>query len=138
MQTRLAACLAVLLTVSSHSVATADVVDVIRKLGGSVAFDDEGTDQPITRVDLGGTDVSDDDLDELRSLDTVTDLDLGRTAIGNAGLSHLRRMSNLRTLNLAGTYVTDTGLSLWWATGDVGDDPAAPTLRRVCEVDLRA
>ncbi|WP_036195048.1 alkaline phosphatase D family protein [Nocardioides aequoreus] len=68
---------------------------------------------------------------------------LGRLAIRSAHVhSPPLRWKRLRgpwfDNNLATAEVTDTGLSLWWATGDVGDDPAAPTLRRVCEVDLRA
>ena len=111
----------------------------ITRLGGKVEFDETRLDKPIVKVDLHGTQVTNDDLavlknsdqelKELRYLDlrltkigdegvaklanlkSLQTLNLFRTQLGDAGLARLKKLTNLETLLIGGTKVTDAGLT---------------------------
>lgn len=62
-------------------------------------------------VDLGFTDVTDDDLASLTFPDTVTQIDLRNTKVTDEGLVHLKKIRQLEKINLAGTRVSDAGVA---------------------------
>ena len=62
-------------------------------------------------IDLGGQDVSDDDLVHLEGLKWVTILSLAKTRVTDDGLGHLRSLECLRVLHLGDTAITGIGLS---------------------------
>ena len=64
----------------------------------------------MVKADFTGTEVSDADLQHLKSLKELTELLLGKTAISNSGLQHLVELPKLETLNLSETGVTNAGL----------------------------
>jgi hypothetical protein len=64
----------------------------------------------IWQLSLAGTDVDDDDLIKLRSLENLEALCLSETQIGNATLAQLSTLPKLRHLELDQTGITDEGL----------------------------
>lgn len=129
-----AAALAQAKTASSKERLIAEVT----KLGGIVEFDETDASRAIVKVDLHGTNVSDNDLTifektkndlkrlrildlrltsisdagvaRLRNLTSLQTLNLFRTQLGDKGLAHLRKLTRLETLLIGGTKVTDAGL----------------------------
>src|ERR1019366_3707157 len=79
----------------------------IEKLGGKVARDAKTTGNPVVRVSLLYSKVTDEQLVILGALKNLQDLDLFGTKLTDDGLKHLRTLQNLRTLNLAFTRITD-------------------------------
>jgi hypothetical protein len=65
----------------------------------------------IREVSLGGTQVTDADLDDLQALKGLKWIWLVNTQITDAGLAHLHRLTALKSLDLNGTQVTDAGLA---------------------------
>jgi Leucine Rich repeat len=85
-------------------------IDTIKRLGGTFEVDKDSPGDPIVKVDLHGTSVSDDDLEALESLKSLRHLDLRLTKVGDKGVSHLKRLTSLRFLNLFRTQTGDAGL----------------------------
>lgn len=110
----------------------------LTRLGGKVEFDGTSPEQPITKIDLHGTAVTDADLAiltnakkdlkelhyldlrltkitddgvaKLKNLTSLQTLNLFRTQAGDKGLESLKKLTNLETLLIGGTKVTDAGL----------------------------
>jgi Leucine-rich repeat (LRR) protein len=80
--------------------------DRVTRLGGVI--EREGS--TVTRIDFFGTQVSDSDLEVLRSFPDLQSLGLSGTKITDAGLEHLVGLKKLHTLSLGFTDVTDAGL----------------------------
>jgi hypothetical protein len=85
-------------------------VATITRLGGTFEVDKEMQGNPIVKVDLHGTNVSDDDLVSLEGLKELRHLDLRLTKVTDKGVAHLRRLTKLRFLNLFRTQLSDRGL----------------------------
>jgi len=110
------------------------LVKRIKELGGTVEFDEENPDKPVTAVkfirrgdtnaelkylkgltelktlDLNFSYVTDAGLKHLKGLTNLQTLYLSQTRVRNAGLEHLKGLTNLQTLYLIGTNVTNDGL----------------------------
>ncbi|MFZ1936591.1 MAG: hypothetical protein WCB27_08205 [Thermoguttaceae bacterium] len=108
-----------------------EIVERIQKLGGNVLYNGQldailspappgpiwlgkllGDDffANVVQVLLGGTHVTDDDLEQIEGLTQLKVLFLGHTHITDAGLVHVRGMRELGFLWLIGTHVTDDGV----------------------------
>ena len=77
----------------------------IKALGNAQAIG-----QPITSVNLQGTQVTDDDLKKIAGLKNLESLNLTRTRVTDTGLKELAGLKNLKHLHLNWTAVTDVGL----------------------------
>ena len=81
----------------------------VEDLGGSVARDARGH---VTGVNLRGTWVSDADLKHLAALPDITSLDLSLTHITDQGMQEIKSLQKVEDLNLYFTeYVTDEGIA---------------------------
>src|SRR5579885_2078659 len=81
----------------------------VEDLGGSVARDAQGR---VTGVNLRGTWVSDADLRHLTEFPDVTSLDLSLTHITDQGMQEIKSLQKVEDLNLYFTeYVTDEGIA---------------------------
>jgi hypothetical protein len=87
----------------------AEAVAVIEKLGGKVERDPNREGQPVFKVKLGSTAVTDDDLKCLKELKDLRLLDLSFTQISDKGLVHLESLSQLEVVNDGYTKVTKEG-----------------------------
>ncbi len=108
-------------------------VAAIRKLGGTVTFDEKNPAKPLVAVDLSllpGIDaglahlkgltslqdlylppnMTDAGLEHLKGLTSLETLGLGRPNVTDAGLEHLKGLTSLRTLYLDAAKVTDGGM----------------------------
>ena len=85
-------------------------VAAIRKLGGTVTFDEENPGKPLIGVNLSSTKVTDAGLQHLKGLTKLQSLNLSRNEVSDAGLEHLKGLTSLQMLYLGGTKVTDAGL----------------------------
>jgi len=74
-------------------------VQTIEALGGGVARDEKLPGQPIVKVDLGNTKVTDCDLKVLKELKGLRKLDLYNTPITDAGLKDLKELKDLQELS---------------------------------------
>jgi hypothetical protein len=81
------------------------------RLGRSLERDVGQAGQPIVRIDLHGSAVTDADLAAIGRVTTLRQLDLRKTAVTDAGLVHLRGLRALETLNLFRTGIGDAGLA---------------------------
>jgi hypothetical protein len=136
----------------------------VEQFGGRIARDSKRDDNPVVKVDLAETPVSDADLNELRSLPQlshlvlrktrVTDaglplvaatgklrnLELDHTSITDSGLAHIGQLASLRDLRLAGTRLTDDGLahlrslSKLWILDLQGTNISDAGLDHLCEL----
>jgi len=88
----------------------ATAVKAIEKLGGTVTRDAKLPRKPIVGVNLGGTDVTDAGVKELKELKSLQTLNLNGTDVTDAGLKQLKELKHLQTLDLRGTKVTDAGV----------------------------
>jgi len=61
-------------------------------------------------LSLEATQVTDHDLQQLKSVPDLVSLDLDKTAIGDEGLKHVAALTNLEWLELSETRVTDAGI----------------------------
>ena len=95
--------------------ANVDERDVAFHLGGTELTDDGlqhvRSVPQIVWLNLRGTKITDAGLEHLKEIETLRRLHLEKTAVGDAGLEHLKGLSNLEYLNLYGTKVTDAGLA---------------------------
>ncbi|HWB09144.1 MAG TPA: hypothetical protein VG826_07970 [Pirellulales bacterium] len=85
----------------------ADVIAAIERLGGRVKCDDR---QTVVEVALGGTQVSDAQLEKLGVFPELKTLSLFDSAVGDDGLAKLGPCPVLETLYLGRTRVTDAGV----------------------------
>jgi hypothetical protein len=85
-------------------------VQVVKKLGGEITRDQKAPGQPVTRVDLVFTAVTDRDLKELAPLKNLKKLGLAFTDVTDGGVKELAAFPQLESLDLSGTLVTDAGL----------------------------
>jgi Leucine-rich repeat (LRR) protein len=86
------------------------VVQAIKKLGGSVQQDANAPGQPVIGVRLSHTQVTDAGLKELAGLKQLRWLDLTGVKVTDAGLKELDGLTQLQALQLGSTQVTDAGL----------------------------
>ncbi len=85
-------------------------VKAIQKLGGRIIRVRVAKDQPIVRVELSRTKVTDAGLKHLAGLKQLRTLYLDHTKVTDAGLKHLSGLRQLQWLHLGHTQVTDAGL----------------------------
>src|SRR4051794_11983292 len=78
-----------------------------KKLGGLVTRDENAPGQPVVRVNLSSSKVTNEGLKELAALRNLTTLDLSNTKITDEGLKELVPLKNLTVLSLYLTKVTD-------------------------------
>jgi Leucine-rich repeat (LRR) protein len=65
----------------------------------------------LTRIELRGVPITDDDLRHLTTLTQLEILDLSDTPITGSGLRYLAVLPKLRELNLSGTHIDDANLA---------------------------
>jgi len=65
---------------------------------------------PLRELDLGFTNVTDEDLEKLKDLAELRRLVLTGTAISDAGCAHLGKLTKLEELELSGTSISNDGL----------------------------
>ena len=85
----------------------AETIAAIERLGGHVKYGDR---QTVVEVALGGTQVSDAQLEKLSVFPELKTLSLFDSAIGDDGLAKLAPCRALETLYLGRTRVTDEGI----------------------------
>jgi hypothetical protein len=88
----------------------AEAIEQIRQLGGTVLQLAESDDSRTVAFHLGGTDLTDEGLVHLKSLNKLVHLNLKGTQVTDAGMAHLAGLVSLTRLNLAQTSVGDEGL----------------------------
>jgi len=91
-------------------ISQAAAVAEIKKLGGTVQFDENGPGRPVVSVSVGQRAVTDDWLQNLKGLTSLQRLDLSHSQVTDAGLAHLKGLTELQMLILPPTRVTDAGL----------------------------
>ncbi len=64
----------------------------------------------LTAVDLGGTQMTNADLQELNRLTSLRELDLHNTQVTDAGLQYVSGLTNLQAIYLSDAQVSDAGL----------------------------
>ena len=67
--------------------------------------------EKVTRLTLGGTQITDAGLKEVAKMQNLTHLYLDVTKITDAGLKDIAKMQNLTVLKLYNTKITDAGLA---------------------------
>jgi Leucine Rich repeat len=129
-------CMAPIGCTGGHDPATDRALDEILSRGGRFERDRDAEGEPVVKLDLTGSPVTDADLVTFKPLTRlnslilrgtrVTDagmarltstgklrnLDLGKSAVTDNGLTHVGRLTSLRSLSLDATAVTDAGLEL--------------------------
>jgi hypothetical protein len=85
-------------------------VAAIKKVGGRVQFDENGSGKHVLGVSFKDRKVTDAALQHIKQLATLRSLDLNATDVSDAGLEHLKGLLDLRELKLRKTKVTDAGL----------------------------
>jgi uncharacterized protein (TIGR03067 family) len=86
------------------------LIATIQKLGGAVELDAKLPGQPIVKIDLHGSGVTDAELVKLKPLAELRVLDLRLTRISDAGVAHLQGLKELRFVNLFRTPIGDAAL----------------------------
>src|SRR5207249_4172664 len=81
----------------------ASAVKAVEKLGGNVTRDDKLPGKPVIGVNLGGTQVTDAGLKELKDLKQLTTLFLNHAQVTGAGLKELKDLKQLTSLALHNT-----------------------------------
>jgi len=110
---------AILVTVAACSVAqtnvakaqTADdpvVVAAISKIARDVSIDGNGV---VTQIDFRGTDIGNDDLEQLKKLKKLGSLLLNDTQVNDDGLKTVGEIITLRNLDLRGCRISNAGIS---------------------------
>jgi len=84
-----------------------EVIDAIKKLGGSVKVDKR---KVVVEVDLDSTKVTDAGLEHLKGLTKLEELYFSSPKVTDAGLVHLKGLTNLTHLLLSETKVTPAGV----------------------------
>jgi hypothetical protein len=85
-------------------------IATIKKLGGTVVFDQKSPNRPVIKVDFSRTQLTDNGLEHLKGLTNLNQLWLGNTDITGPGLVHLKGLTKLEMLILDDTDLTSTGL----------------------------
>jgi hypothetical protein len=85
-------------------------VAALGKLGGTILGTKDRPGNPVYRVILRNTNITDPSLAHLKNLKTLEWLDLKGTKVSDAGLVYLKDLNQLRVLLLNGTKVSDAGL----------------------------
>ena len=85
-------------------------IAMINSLQGEYRVDKKHADEPLVRVHLANTAVTNDDLQKLIGMARLENLNLQGTSISDEGLAHLKDIKSLVELNVANTQVTDAGL----------------------------
>ena len=85
-------------------------IAMINSLQGEYRVDKKHADEPLVRVHLANTAVTNDDLQKLIGMARLENLNLQGTSISDEGLAHLKDITSLVELNVANTQVTDAGL----------------------------
>src|SRR5262249_34447777 len=88
----------------------AAAVKLVEKLGGKIVRDGKQPGQPVVKVDLASTRVTDADLKALKELKQLTALNLFGAQVTDAGVKELKDLKQLTELDLGVTEVTDAGL----------------------------
>lgn len=88
----------------------AAAVEKIKKLGGTVAYDEASPGHPVVDVLLRSEKANDATLAHLEGLTRLRTLNLDSTAVTDAGLKHLKNLTTLQRLSVYGTKVTDAGM----------------------------
>ena len=95
------------------------IVEIILRVDGSIDRETSGPQwlrqwgikfDHVDKVNLAGTNITDNGLRHFNGLTNLTALYLGQTNITDDGLKHLSRLANLESLNLSGTQISDEGL----------------------------
>lgn len=86
-------------------------LEMVARLGGTAISNQFLPGNPVIRIDLHGTAVTDADLALLAPLTELQVLDLRLTQVTDAGIAHLAGLQELQFLNLFRTSMTDTGLA---------------------------
>jgi hypothetical protein len=84
-----------------------DATTAVLKLGGHI---DQASSGHVLTVDLTGTDVGNDDLEQLQAFTQLLGLILTDTGVSDDGLQHVAKLSTLTTLELYRTSISDAGL----------------------------
>ncbi len=88
----------------------AQAIEQIRQLGGTVMPLAQNDDSKIVAFHLSGTELTDEGLAHLKSINKLVELNLKDTKITNEGLAQLAHITTLARLNLARTQASDEGL----------------------------
>src|ERR1044071_671783 len=83
---------------------------LVERVGGTYEVDVRAAGNPVVKIDLHGSAVTDEDLEALEGLTSLRHLDLRLTKVGDTGVSHLNGLTGLRFLNLFRTQLGDKGL----------------------------
>jgi hypothetical protein len=84
---------------------------LVEQLGGKYEEDPNRLGKPIVSLNLAGTKVSAEGMEQLKSLTSLERLDLAGTRVGDEGLAAVRHMVDLRRLHLwTAVGITDRGL----------------------------
>ncbi len=87
-----------------------DLQVAVERLGGKFEVFPVEPDRQRIKVDLGGGNVTDEDLADLAGMDRITHLVLSGSQITDAGLVHLKGATELAILEIPNTNVGDAGL----------------------------
>lgn len=88
----------------------AEAIEQITQLGGTVMQLAENNDSRTVAFHLSGTELTDDGLEYLKSVNKLVHLNLKGTQITDAGLAEIAGLTSLARLNLALTSISDEGL----------------------------
>jgi hypothetical protein len=88
----------------------AEVIAEIRQLGGTVETDENDPLNPVVKVSLNKTKVTDALLPKLKVFPKLRSLGLNNTDITDEGVEHLTALKSLETLNIFKTKTTDKSL----------------------------
>jgi YHS domain-containing protein len=86
-------------------------INKISGKGGLVMQLANDTDALVVNLSLGGKQITDAEVAEIKNLPKIAQLNLANTAVTDAGLSNLSGLTELTTLHLERTGVTDAGLA---------------------------
>jgi len=104
---------AAMLSASLPGAARADeatAVKAVERLGGYVTRDDKLPGRPVTGVRLGGLQVTDASLEELKAFEHLATVTLFSSPATGTGFKVLRGLKKLTTLELQNTDVGDKGM----------------------------
>jgi hypothetical protein len=85
-------------------------IEEVKKLGGKVERDEKEAGKPVTIVNLGLSQVTDESMSVIKPFPKVQKITLNGTKITDAGLQPLKDLASLQKLYLVDTKVTDAGL----------------------------
>src|SRR5436190_263109 len=86
-------------------------VNKISAKGGLVMQLANDSDAIVVNLSLGGKQITDAEVAEIKALPKIAQLNLANTAVTDAGLANVAGLTELTTLHLEKTAVTDAGLS---------------------------